>query len=155
MKSPLDCIYEKLNNDNLHLIAISNIRNNYDRSLERWWTKKYRRPFKDFCDYTREELQIEMLEDYYEKYPVEADKFLRKVSADDEWDGSMPEGYEKNEKIQNVIKRNMIDLSRFQSDKVFTKEEEEELVDKIGKKNPKGNMNDLRVLSEGEFEDTF
>lgn len=136
-------------NDNLHLIAISNLKDDIVK-LRRWWSKKYNRPLKEFDDYTYEELVVEMLEDFYEKNPTEADRFMDSVGGK-EWDGKMPEEYEKEirNNRKNFFKKNQVDLSKWQTDSDF---DEEDIIENLGKSLPKSKVD---LVGGGEFDDDF
>jgi hypothetical protein len=128
------------NNDNLHRIAISNLRDG-ERAIRRWWDRKYQ-PSRSFEDSTIEEHLIEMLEDFYERNPDDVGKF---ESQEEHWDGRMPEKYEKD--IQSRLKkRRQIDLARYQDKAPLTEEEEKKILDSLGQNLPG---------SKDEFEDEF
>ena len=147
------------NEDNLHLIAISNVKNNHNR-FQRWWRKKYKTPNKPFEEHTHEELLIEMLEDFYEAHPLEADRMLAGIDSSLEaWDGQMPDDYEASiqKKLKKFFKRNEVDLSKYRSDETLNEEEEKNLLENLGRSLPKSKL--IRNLGgkevEDEFEDTF
>ncbi len=147
---------------NLHYIAISNLEDDY-RRVRRWWTKKYRRPEKEFEEHTAEELIIEMLEDFYEKNPKAKQKFLEGEAArEEEWDGTMPESYERMMQERWSKKRVKVDISKWQSDTELSEEEEKRLLDNIGRKLPgsfkvsdQGEEEEEPSLGDGEFDEDF
>lgn len=132
------------NSDGLHCIAIDNLKNP-ERQLKRWWHKKYNIPFKNYENYTQEELYVEMLEDYYEDNPEEINKFL----DDPGWDGTFNAAQESYIK-EKLKKRKPVDISRFQSNEVLTKEQEKKILDDIGKSDSKTLGSDNL-----EFEDKY
>jgi len=145
------------NNDNLHHIAISNLRD-HEKQIFRWWRAKYKQPEKPLEDHTMEELIVEMLEDYYEKHPVEADRFLAGSSGAQEWDGKMSPEYERE--IQARLKKRHVDISKYQSDDELTPEQEKEILESLGKNLPKSRALTKKVSgptlgNDSEFEDTF
>ena len=117
-------------------------------------------------EHTYEELMIEMFEDYYDKNPIEADRFM--AGADgliSDWDGRMPDYY--NEVVQKELgeffDKNKVDISRYQSEEELTSEEEQAIIDNLGKNLPKSKIispsspkedNEAPVLGE-EFEDRY
>ena len=128
----------KINDDSYHEIAIFNL-NNSEYFLKRWWRKKYKIPFKDRVeDYTFEELYIEMLEDYYEDRPEEIKKFLNNkntIVEDSEWDGFTNPEYEKT--ISKILgKHNKNYIERYKSDEEVSDEEENKILENLGKKLP-------------------
>jgi hypothetical protein len=153
----------KLSNDNLHRIAISNIVDG-SRSLERWWQKKYKTPIKHFNDYTREEVIIEMLEDFYDNNRTEIDRFYDSLEREREislreWDGKTDEEYEM-EIQKRLSKLKKIDLSAFQSekDKELTEEEEASILDSLGRNLPKSKKKEEKsvpLLGSDEFDEEF
>lgn len=150
---------ERLNNHNLHLVAISNLRDP-ERQVQRWWTKKYKQPLKPFEEHCTEELLVEMLEDHYERHPDEAERYLSMVelSYDEDWDGEMPEEYERE--IQKRLKKApKVDLSKYQSDEELSEEEEKELLENLGRNLPKSKQaqssSPIQVLGDDEFEEDF
>jgi len=141
-RNPLEILWGPNNNDNLHLIAISNL-DDPKRRMERWWSKKYKTAPKQLEDYTHEELLIEMLEDYYDNNTTEVDRFLAGLDdPSNEWDGSMPADYEKavKSKLKNFFARNAVDLSKYKSDKKLTPDEEQALLDNLGRRLPKSRV---------------
>jgi ABC-type nitrate/sulfonate/bicarbonate transport system substrate-binding protein len=125
--------------------------------------KKYKTPPKPIMDYTAEEIRLEMLEDYYERHPQEAERLLDSVrrrssfvSANSE---EMSEEYDKAIKktYAKFFKRNTFDLSRFKDDRELTPEEEEEIIANLGRKVPSKKLPSLSqgLISEDEFEDEF
>lgn len=154
-------------NDNLHRIAISNIADG-DRTLERWWAKKYKTAIKDYNDYIREELIIEMLEDFYDNNRTEIDRFYDSIETQrltqqvGEWDGKTSDEYERE--VQKRLKKlKTFDLSSFQSDKdkELTLEEENAILDSLGRNLPKSKVKSKEkekeglTLGSGEFDDEF
>jgi len=169
MRRPLrlDDLQWKLsrNNDNLHLIAITNLSDNNHR-LKRWWCKKYNTPLKGYEDYTTEELLIEYLEDYYDQNRTEIDRFMASIEAEGygEWDGTMDDEYEKDvqARYKKVFEANKADLSKWKSEDKLTEEQEKKLLANLGKKLPKSRMNPnkgdkdkIAFLGEDEFEDVY
>jgi chorismate mutase len=149
------------NNDNLHHIAISNLRD-HERQIIRWWKAKYRQPEKPLDEHTIEELMVEMLEDYYERHPVEVDRFLAGASGAPDWDGCMSADYERE--IQARLKKLNVrpaDLKKYQSDVELTPEQEKEIFESLGRNLPKSKAltkrenEPLTLGNESEFEDTF
>ena len=131
------------NNDNLHLIAISNL-NDPERRIIRWWSKKYKSPQKPLEEHTIEELIIEMLEDYYDNNVTEASRFLEGIESrtyryEDVWDGTMPDDYQRNvvAGLKGFYNKNRVDLAKYQSDEELTPEQEEEIVNNLGKNLPR------------------
>jgi hypothetical protein len=153
----------KLSNDNLHRIAISNIVHG-ERTLERWWQKKYKTSIKHFDDCTREELIIEMLEDFYDNNRTEIDRFYdslerEKLASFKEWDGKTDDEYEI-EIQKRLSKFKKIDLSAFQSDKdrELTEEEEASIFNSLGRNLPKSTKKEeksLLTLGSDEFDEEF
>lgn len=136
----------ELNNDNLHRIAISNI-DDTEKTLARWWTKKYERPLKAFEDHTHEELIIEMLEDFYDKNRVEVDRFYDTIEEEKrkleygEWNGQTSKEYE--EQVKKILsKRKPVDISKYQSegDMALTQEQTDAIFDSIGRNLPKSKV---------------
>jgi hypothetical protein len=125
--------------------------------MNRWWRKKYRTPPKPYDDYTWEELLIEMLEDYYENHPQEAERFLA-GAFEIEWDGRTSAVYEKQlkEKNKKFFERNKVDLTKWQTKKEVTDEEEKSILENLGRKLP-GSIKETKgtLGSGGEFEDDF
>lgn len=124
-------------NHNLHRIAISNLADG-DRRLIRWWCKKYRTPIKPLFDYTSEELLIEYLEDFYDNNPIEIERFMHgEASLDaDDWDGRMPDDYEREIKAKLASKR-QINVEQFKSDEVLTPDQERAIMDNLGRNLPR------------------
>jgi hypothetical protein len=153
----------KPSNDNLHRIAISNIADG-DRQLERWWQKKYKTSIKHYNDYTREELIIEMLEDFYDNNKTEIDRFYdsiekEQIAKQGEWDGRTSPEYEA-EIQKRLSKFKKIDLSAFQSekDKELTAEEEDAILDSLGRNLPKSKKTKekgIPALGSDEFDEEF
>lgn len=150
-------------NDNLHRIAISNLRD-HERTVIRWWCKKYQTPVKPLEDHTIEELTIEMLEDYYEARPEEIERFfdsLKMEAGELDWDGRMPDEYEKamKKKLDRLNKKRGVNLEKYQSDEQLTDEEVRDLLANVGKSLPKSKTltkkgSEPPVLGD-EFDDTF
>lgn len=141
----LQSVFNRLdyNDNNFHRIAISNL-NTPSRQIERWWEDKFQKPSKAFEDYTEEELYIMMLEDYYEKNPKEADRFMG--HSDEDWDGEIDSEHERamQDRIEDIQKP--YDLSRWQSNDDY---DEVDLVKDLEKSFPSLDKD------EGEFEETF
>ena len=147
------------NNDNLHHIAISNLRD-HERQIIRWWKAKYKQPEKPLDEHTMEELMVEMLEDYYERHPVEVDRFLEGASNAPEWDGKMSADYERE--IQARLKKiKPVDLSKYQSEVELTPDQEKEIFESLGKDLPKSKAltkrenGQVTLGNDSEFDDTF
>jgi len=144
--------------DNLHLIAITNARSG-EKKISIWWRKKYRVPPKPFEEYTWEELILERLEDYYYENPAEADKTLANIIKPEIWDGEMPDYYEKDikRKYKKFFDRNKVDLSKYQTDVVVSKKEEDDIINNLGRKLPGSKVvNSIQSIEEpDEFEDNF
>lgn len=144
------------NNDNLHRIAISNLRD-HERRVIRWWLKKYNQPLKPLEEHTIEELVIEMLEDYYEAHPQEIERFMSHDAGLLEWDGTMSDSHEK--RMEKVWKKKpQVDLGKFQDEKELSEEEEAEILANLGRNLPgsKGpKPKEEKVEQSLEFEDTF
>jgi hypothetical protein len=145
--------------DFLHLVAIDNLKDE-NRIIEKWWRKKYQRPAKDFEDHTREELFIEMLEDYYDDRPAEIERFLFNLNAriEVDWDGKVSEDHELRMK-RRFANESLID--KYRTDKELTAKEEKDLLDNLGKDLPKSKMlsgqktaANLEVLGE-DFDENF
>jgi len=133
------------NDENFHRIAISNL-SDPERRIIRWWVGKYKTPEKPLLDHTIEELYIEMLEDYYEKHPEEAKKFLNSVE-EDTWDGTMSPEYEA--RIQKRLKKKKpVDITKYQSKVELTPEQEKAIIDGLGTNLPKSK-------SKNEFDEVF
>ena len=155
MKDPLAILLNQqtLSNDNLHLIAISNIKDP-ERSLIRWWRKKYKTPEKQFEHHTIEELVIEKLEDFYETHPAEIGRFMAGIGdVDQDWDGTMPTKYEENiqKNLGRFFDKNRVDLSKYKSEKQIDDIEEKRMLDNLGRRLPKSKL----IRDQGEFEDIF
>lgn len=138
--------------DNLHLIAISNV-DDTQRRIERWWEKKYRKPLVPYLEHTQEELYVKYLEDYYERNPEEAERFLNSLHNVPEWDGTMDEEHERQMQAR-WKKKKQIDLTQFQSDKELTEEEEQAILDNLGKNLIKKVVVKNKSVAE-EFEESF
>jgi len=157
MKDPLAILLNQqtLNNDNLHLIAISNIKDS-GSNLIRWWRKKYKAPEKQYEQHTVEELVIEQLEDFYETHPEEVNRFLSGVGdVGEDWDGTMSSQYEAGiqKNLADFFNRNKVDLSKYKSDKQVDEDEEKNILENLGRKLPKSKL--VRNQDPGEFEDVF
>ena len=149
-------------NDNLHLIAISNIADS-ERTLERWWKKKYKTPIKHFNDYIQEELVIEMLEDFYDNNRTEIDRFHHSLEQDKfnkelEWDGRLsPELEAEIQKRYSKMKK--VDISAFQSekDRELTIEEENRIIESLGRNLPNSikKHEGVGLLGSDEFDEEF
>lgn len=139
----------KIDDNNYHEIAISNLQDS-EYYLKRWWRKKYQRPSRDRVeDYTFEELYIEMLEDFYEDRPEEVKKFLANkniIVINSEWDGSTTPEYEKT--IGKILgKHNKNYIEKYQSEEEISDKEEEKILENLGKK--------LSGSKNIEFDETF
>jgi pyruvate-formate lyase-activating enzyme len=101
------------NDVNFHLIAISNLDNSV-KKIKRWWHSKYCIPPKGIDEYTEEELYIEFLEDYYEKNPIEASRFLEGLEA---WEGDTSPEHEQEvlERIKSIGADN-VNIAKYHSD---------------------------------------
>jgi len=163
LRKPSSTLNRELRNaDNLHRIAISNLRD-HEHSLRRWWHQKYGKPPKPLDDYTTEELYIEYLEDFYDRNPDEIDKFLAKPSAaqaaiNEEWDGT--EKFRGEDEALAMLARirkrqgKTVDLTKYQSDEEVSDEEFAKIFASIGKvQRPK--LKGPPALGDDEFEDTF
>jgi len=147
---------------NLHLIAISNLQDP-NRALVRFMMRKYKTPPKPIMDYTAEEIRIEMLEDYYERNPQEAEKLMdsiRQASLNPQYEvqeEKVSAEYEKELKLKNkkFFERNTFDLSKWKDDRELTKAEEEEIIANLGKDKIKPTVQKSSFVSEDEFEDVF
>lgn len=148
----------EVSNDNLHLIAISNLKN-HERKLMRWWCQKYHQPLKPLMDHTMEELVIEYLEDYYEKNPSEIDRLMKAYDHAPEWDGMMSVEHEVG--MQKILSRKrQIDLTNFKSDEELTPEEEEDIILGLGRNLPPRQVvlekkDGVNVLGDEEFDEAF
>jgi len=145
------------NSDNLHLIAISNVRDKKGR-LEKWWRKKYRIPSKQYEDHWTEELIILMLEDYYEENPTEADKMFSSAgSRFEEGDFEISEEYEDDMKktYKKFFDRNKIDISKYQSNEEIDEKEEKAILDSIGRGLPGSRTKKAMIKNADEFDDLF
>jgi len=150
-------------NDNLHRIAISNIADG-ERTLQRWWQRKYKTSIRHFNDYVREELVIEMLEDFYDNNRTEIDRFYdslekEKIAKEAEWNGSVSPEYEA-EIQKRISKFKKVDLSAFQSekDKELSKEDEDKILNNLGRNLPKSKMakeKGVALLGSDEFDEEF
>lgn len=142
------------NVDNFHLIAISNLQD-MERRMERWWEKKFRTPLKPYLDHTSEELYIGYLEDYYEKNPEEIKRFMDSYNNEkvQDWDGKLDDELELAMQAK-WKKKKAIDLSQFQSDTKLSEEEEQALLDNLGKDLKKSVVVKNKVVEE-EFDDSF
>lgn len=144
------------NNDNLHRIAISNLRD-HERRIIRWWVKKYNQPVKPLEEHTIEELVIEMLEDYYETNPQEIEKFLSHDAGVQDWDGTMPDEHESRMK-KVWAKKPQVDLSAFKDEHALTEEEEAEILANLGRNLPGSTgpqPKKEKIEQTLEFEETF
>jgi len=146
--------------DNLHLIAISNLAD-FERQVIRYWCKKYKVPRKPLGDHTIEELYIEMLEDYYERKPGEAERFKESIRLQEvgDWDGKMSLEYEK-EMQDYWKKKNPVNIEKYQSEEDFDEEDEKHLMENLGMSLPKSKMSrsgskKIALLGDEEFEDAF
>jgi len=143
------------NNQNLHLIAISNLEDP-EISLKRWWHKKHRHPQRSYGDYTYEELVIEQLEDFYEAHPQEIERMLANIGASsDDWDGTMSSQYEEQVKKRHgrFFEKNKVDLSKWKSDEALDEDDEKSLIENLGRSLPRSEFR--KTLLDEEFEDDF
>lgn len=147
----------ELNNDNLHRIAISNLKDE-ERRIMRWWSWKYRTPLKPLGEHTIEELIVEMLEDWYSKHPQEAERFLDLVDAE-EWNGETTPEYEAEiqRKLKKINAKNKVDISKFQTTEEMSDDQYHEMLKNLGRDLPGSKKQREAVLgvSEAEFEDAF
>jgi len=144
------------NNDNLHRIAISNLRD-HERRVIRWWVKKYNQPLKPLEEHTIEELVIEMLEDYYDSHPQEVERFLSREAGIQDWDGTMPEEYEKR-MAKRWKKKPQVNLDQFKDEKELSEEEEAEILANLGRNLPGSTgpkPKEEKIDPTLEFEETF
>ena len=152
--------------DALHVVAIGNLKDE-ERTLKRWWCKKYQTPEKPLEDYRLEELYVEYLEDYYERNPKAAEEFLRRVRGltkiDTEWDGTSAPGVEEAaakvfERVRKKRGANF-DLSKFQSQDEISDADEKKILDQLGRKLPGSSVTREGplppALGDGEFEEEF
>ena len=150
---------QKLSNTNLHLIAISNLQN-HERKIIRWWCAKYKVPQKPLMEHTMEELMIEYLEDFYEKNPKDIQVLLNSIDAENsEWDGETSPDYEV-EMQKRLSKMRKIDLTKFQSDEELTSEQEQNILDNLGRNLPPKKVvqrteEGLKVIGDEEFDEQF
>ena len=153
LKNLSEMLKDKIkNNDNLHRIAISNLRND-EKRLIRWWCNHYRTPPKPLDDYTLEEIFIEQLENHYLKHPDEMINFLPSPIEVDDWDGEFSEETEKQlAKMWSRVKTKKVDLSRYQKGDV-SDEEAEEIISNLGKNLPNSKKN--IPVTDDEFDDFF
>lgn len=142
-----------VNNDNLHLIAISNLKSD-EKQLIRWWCDHYRQPQKALDDYTFEELFIEQLEHYYSKNPDKVSEFFSRRKPEEEWDGQFDEKTEK-EIQRRLKKRPQVDISKYQSDRVVSDEEADRIIASVGKSLPGSKIRHSPRITEDEFEEQF
>jgi len=156
MKDPLAALLNltRIKNDNLHLIAISNLKDG-ECQIRRGWERKYRIPEKSFDDHTDEELVIKQLEDYYERYPQEAERRLADAGRPTkDWGGEMDSEYEATiqKQLKGFFKRNKVDLSKYRTEKELDEDEEKKMLEGLGRRLPRSTFaKDL----EDEFEDDF
>ena len=149
---------QEISNDNLHLIAISNL-SDPDRRIERWWCKKYGQPMRPYLEHTREELMIEFLEDYYENNPNEIGKIMMKINDEPDWDGQMSADHEVQ--MQKILKKKkQVDLSGFKSDEEISPDVEEEILRNLGRNLPPRKVvhkteEGVKVIGDEEFEEKF
>lgn len=148
--------FESFTNDNLHRIAISNLSDG-ERSLRRWWEKKYKTPHKEYEDHTVEELLVQMFEDYYDQNPAEIQRFVLRSNVE-EWDGRMSK--EHDERMKKRFGNTAV-LKKYQDFKPITEEEEQRILDSLGRNLPGSKfVRDLgggekSVRQTDEFEDEF
>lgn len=162
-----------VDSSNLHRIAISNL-NDRERSLTRWWSKKYKTPVKPLEEHTEEEIYLEHLEDYYERSPKAVDEFFSKQSArqevhEPEWTGELSPEAERELQARwarvNAKRKNPVSLAKYQTpgDENMSDEEVKKIIDSLGKnlpgsrtvKNFEADSISAPTLGEDEFEDTF
>lgn len=157
MKDPLAILLNQqaFSNSNLHLIAISNIKD-IEKKINRWWRGKYKTPEKQYGQYTIEELVIEQLEDFYEKNPEEINRFLASNgNTEDDWDGTMPTQYEENiqKNLGRFFDKNRVDLSKYKSEEQVDEKEEKRILENLGRRLPGSKL--IRKQNFDEFEDIF
>lgn len=140
--------------DNLHRIAISNIENNFEASVVRWWERKFRQPLKPYEDHTLEELALKMFEDFYDRNPSEIEKFKNGEVKEDDWDGKVDPEHEARikERLKKIDERNRVDIRRYQSEKELSEEEERKILENVGRRvSPVS----APTMGQDEFEDEF
>jgi len=120
------------NEENLKLIAISNLRSDSERNLRAWWHRKYSIPPKPIEDYTFEELSLEYFEDFYYERPDKAEEYLKEMQGKKEEASShfvVPEHVKK----MLAKRKDEIDISRYQTDgdEDLSDEECQEIFDSI------------------------
>ena len=113
-----------------------------------------------------------MLEDYYDNNPSEIDRFIASMDANEaaqaNWNGQMPAIYEEAiaKRLKKINERNKVDIKKYQSEEVLSPEQEESILENLGKNLPKSRVLTKRVETEDslktlgdnssdEFEDDF
>jgi len=142
-------------NDNLHFIAIENIKDEA-LLLRKWWHKKYRIPPKPLDEYTYEELFIEQLEDYYLGDASRVETFLSSVGqGKDEWDGEAPPEVEQTLEKRRENSKGRIDKYKTEDEEI-SEEEFNKMMDNVGYNLPgsKKTVDQGSAMSD-EFEETF
>lgn len=154
------------NHDNLHRVAISNLESSVRRQ-EKWWSKKYQTPLKQYEDHIEEELWVEMLEDFYDAHPVEIQRFLdnENVRQVGDWDGRMSDAYEKEikQKLVKINERNRVDITKYQSSEVLTEAQEKKILESLGMNLPNSKKvihgspirGEQEIYTLGEFDEDF
>lgn len=139
---------------NYHKIAIANLEDN-ELQLRRWWHEKYNIPPKPLDDYRIEELYVEMLEDFYSENPRQLAEMKDKITFQNEpeWDGETTEEYEAA--MAPWFEKNKIDISEFQSDEELTSEQEQAIIDSLGKPGPPAVIENHQQFEDDEFEETY
>ena len=142
-------------NDNLHYIAIDNIKDD-SLLLRKWWHKKYKIPPKPLDEYTYEELLIEQLEDYYLGDSSRIEAFLNSVGkGEDSWDGEIAPEIEMV--LENRKRKSKGKIKKYQTDEDISEEDFNKMMDNVGYELP----NSKRLVEQGsglddeEFEETF
>jgi len=138
------------NNDNLHLVAISNLED-IEQLVVKWWCKKYRVPERPLNEYTIEELFVEMMEDYYQNNPDIKNKFLFDMENVDKWDGSIQYDEKTKEKLDSFYKKHNVDISKWQSKENV---DEKKVLDTLGMNLP-DSIKKVSLLGGGEFNDSY
>lgn len=147
-----------INDNNIHRIAISNIKDPKIQ-LERWWRKKYRIPPKDFEEYTSEELYLEYYEDYYDRYPEKIEEFLAGGIDDEEWDGTHDDPELEAAILKRLTKLNLANpdiIKKYQTpgDENMSDEKFQDILNNLGKKLP-GSKKKVKKKDNEEFEDNY
>jgi len=161
--------------DNLHRIAISNLKDT-ERSLKRWWCNKYRIPPKPLDEYTFEEIFLEHLEDHYERHPEAIEEFYRNQSVQhgQEWDGEIEAEAERElqSRWEKINRKNGVTLEKYQTEgEEVTSEDFQRIFDSLGRKPSEINKakkfvpgsskielsgsQTKKIVSDDEFEDDY